>query len=37
MLRGASLAEMWIDVLALVAYTEVMMSAAILRFHKRLD
>ncbi len=37
MLRGASLAEMWIDVLALVAFTAVMMSAAILRFHKRLD
>jgi ABC-2 type transport system permease protein len=37
MLRGAGLAEMWIDVLALFAFTAVMMSAAILRFHKRLD
>ncbi len=37
MLRGASLVEMWIDVLALVAFIAVMMSAAILRFHKRLD
>jgi len=37
MLRGASLAELWIDALALVALTAVMMSAAILRFHKRLD
>ena len=37
MLRGAGLAEMWVDVLALLAFTAVMMSAAILRFHKRLD
>jgi ABC-2 type transport system permease protein len=37
MLRGASLWELWPDVLALVAFTTVMMSAAILRFRKRLD
>jgi ABC-2 type transport system permease protein len=37
MLRGAGLAEMWIDIVALLAFTAVMMSAAILRFHKRLD
>ncbi|HUW53166.1 MAG TPA: ABC transporter permease [Rhodanobacter sp.] len=37
MLRGASLGEMRADVLALVAFVAVMMTAAILRFHKRLD
>jgi ABC-2 type transport system permease protein len=37
MLRGASLWEMWIDVLALAAFTLVMMALAILRFRKRLD
>ena len=37
MLRGAGLWEMWIDVLALVAFTLVMMTLAILRFRKRLD
>ena len=37
MLRGASLGELWPDVLALVAFTAVMMTAAILRFRKRLD
>jgi ABC-2 type transport system permease protein len=37
MLRGASLWELWPDVLALLAFTAVMMSAAILRFRKRLD
>ncbi|GAB2494064.1 ABC transporter permease [Pseudoxanthomonas sangjuensis] len=37
MLRGASLAELWHDVLALLAFVVVMMTAAILRFHKRLD
>jgi ABC-2 type transport system permease protein len=37
MLRGAGLAEMWVDVVALAAFTAVMMGAAILRFHKRLD
>jgi ABC-2 type transport system permease protein len=37
MLRCASLGELWIDIAALVAFTTVMMSAAILRFHKRLD
>ncbi|NDK39246.1 ABC transporter permease [Pseudoxanthomonas gei] len=36
-LRGASLLELWPDVLALLAFTVVMMSLAILRFHKRLD
>jgi ABC-2 type transport system permease protein len=37
MLRGASLSQLWPDVLALVGFTVVMMSAAILRFRKRLD
>lgn len=37
MLRGASLLELWPDVLALVAFIVVMMTAAILRFRKRLD
>ena len=37
MLRGASLPELWPDVLALLAFTAVMMTAAILRFRKRLD
>ncbi len=37
MLRGADLPSLWPDVLALVAFTIVMMTAAILRFRKRLD
>jgi ABC-2 type transport system permease protein len=37
MLRGADLPELWTDALALVAFIAVMMTAAILRFHKRLD
>ncbi|MCD7098904.1 ABC transporter permease [Stenotrophomonas sp. MMGLT7] len=37
MLRGAGLWEMWADVLALLAFTAVMMALAILRFRKRLD
>jgi len=37
MLRGAGLLELWQDVLALAAFTTVMMAAAILRFRKRLD
>ncbi len=37
MLRGASLWELWGDVLALVAFIVVMMGAAISRFRKRLD
>jgi ABC-2 type transport system permease protein len=37
MLRGAGLFELWHEVLALVAFTAVMMAAAILRFRKRLD
>jgi ABC-2 type transport system permease protein len=37
MLRGASLVELWPDALALVAFSAVMMTAAILRFQKRLD
>ena len=36
-LRGATLLELWPDVLALLAFTTVMMSLAILRFRKRLD
>ena len=37
MLRGAGLLELWPYVLALVGFTAVMMTAAILRFRKRLD
>jgi ABC-2 type transport system permease protein len=37
MLRGAGLLELWPDVLALLVFVAVMMTAAILRFHKRLD
>jgi len=37
MLRGADLAELWPDVLALLAFTVVMMTLAIARFRKRLD
>jgi ABC-2 type transport system permease protein len=37
MLRGAALWELWSDVLALAAFTLVMMTLAILRFRKRLD
>ncbi|WP_147653930.1 ABC transporter permease [Vulcaniibacterium gelatinicum] len=37
MLRGADLLELWPDVLALAAFTVLMMTAAILRFRKRLD
>ena len=36
-LRGANLFELWPDVLALLVFTVVMMSLAILRFRKRLD
>lgn len=37
MLRGASLWELWPDVLALVAFTVITMTLAIVRFRKRLD
>jgi len=37
MLRGASLWELWPATIALIAFTAVMMTAAILRFRKRLD
>lgn len=37
MLRGASLIELWPDVLALSAFSLVMMTVAIGRFRKRLD
>ncbi|HET6435097.1 MAG TPA: ABC transporter permease, partial [Xanthomonadaceae bacterium] len=37
MLRGAGLAELWPEVLALAGFTVVMMAAALLRFRKRLD
>ncbi|KRB02362.1 ABC transporter permease [Lysobacter sp. Root690] len=37
MLRGASLWELWQDVLYLSAFIAVMMSAAVTRFSKRLD
>ncbi len=37
MLRGASLWELWHDVLALLAFIVVMMALAISRFRKRLD
>jgi ABC-2 type transport system permease protein len=37
MLRGAGLFELWPSLLALAAFTALMMTAAILRFRKRLD
>jgi ABC-2 type transport system permease protein len=37
MLRGANLFDLWPDVLALLAFTIVMMTLAISRFRKRLD
>ncbi len=37
MLRGIGLFELWPEVLALLAFTAVMMTLAILRFRKRLD
>ncbi|NOT89210.1 MAG: ABC transporter permease [Lysobacter sp.] len=37
MLRGANLFELWPDVLALLAFTAIMMTLAISRFRKRLD
>lgn len=37
MLRGTALAELWRDVAALVAFSTVMLTVAIQRFHKRLD
>ena len=37
MLRGADLASLWPDVLALLAFTAAMMALAIGRFRKRLD
>jgi len=37
MLRGGNLFELWPDVAALLAFTLVMMTLAILRFRKRLD
>ena len=37
MLRGARLLELWPDVLALLVFTVVMMTLAIMRFRKRLD
>jgi ABC-type multidrug transport system permease subunit len=35
--RGASVMDLWAEALALVAFIAVMMTTAILRFHKRLD
>jgi ABC-2 type transport system permease protein len=37
MLRGASLADLWPDVLALAGFSVVMMTVAIAGFRKRLD
>ena len=37
MLRGASIVELWPEVLALVVFMVVMMTAAIMRFSKKLD
>jgi len=37
MLRGASLPQLWPDVLALLGFTAIMMTLAITRFRKRLD
>jgi ABC-2 type transport system permease protein len=36
-LRGAELAELWTDVRALLIFFTVVMTLAVLRFHKRLD
>ncbi len=37
MLRGAALSQMWVDLLALVAFAAAALTLATLRFHKRLD
>lgn len=37
MVRGAPIGELWPDAVALVAFTVVMMTVAVNRFHKRLD
>ena len=37
MLRGSGVAELWPDVLALIAFTLVVLTLAVLRFRKRLD
>ena len=37
MLRGASLLELWPDILSLLAFTALVMTIAILKFRKRLD
>jgi ABC-2 type transport system permease protein len=37
MLRGASITELWPEVLALIVFMVVMMTAAIMRFSKKLD
>ena len=37
MLRGATLLDLWPDVLALLVFTSAMLALAIWRFHKRLD
>ena len=37
MLRGSGLAELWPDALALLAFTLVVLTLAVLRFRKRLD
>jgi ABC-2 type transport system permease protein len=37
MLRGASLWQLWPEVVALLVFTVAMMALAILRFRKRLD
>lgn len=37
MLRGAFVAALWPDALALAAFSVIVMGAAIARFHKRLD
>lgn len=37
MLRSATLAELWMEMVALVAFTAVMLGVAVSRVHKRLD
>ncbi|MCY1543678.1 putative multidrug ABC transporter permease YbhS [compost metagenome] len=37
MLRGAGLADLWLELVVLVVFTLVMLTIAVMRVHKRLD
>jgi ABC-2 type transport system permease protein len=37
MLRGAGLADLWLELVVLVVFTLVMLTVAVMRVHKRLD